>query len=148
MPRVHEAPAPDVAVVGGLELDAALGLAHGARDVVGMAQRRGADLPLQAGIAHQLGGGLLAEAERVVVRRGARNRAPARLDLAGQAAVDEDQLAARAQLERTRQPAQAAPASSIGGGGPASTSTTVAARSSRTYPQRSGTAGSAGRPSS
>ncbi len=97
--RVHQAPAPDVAVVGGFQLDCALRLAHGARDVIGMTQRRGADLPFQAGIAHELGRGLLAETERVVVRRGAGNDAPARLDLARNPAVDEHQLAARAQLE-------------------------------------------------
>ena len=74
-------------------------LAHLAGDAVGMAQRRAADLALQAGVAHDLGGGMLAEAERGVAGGGAGHRAPAGLRGTRRAAVDEQQLRAGAQLE-------------------------------------------------
>ncbi len=70
-----------------------------AGDMVGMAQRRAADLALQAGVAHELGGGVLAEAERGVAGGGAGDGALARLRGPRRAGVDEQQLRARAQLE-------------------------------------------------
>ena len=55
--------------------------------------------PFQSRVAHQPGGGLLAEAERVVARGGARDRAARRLAGARHAAVDEQRLAPGAELE-------------------------------------------------
>ena len=113
--RVDEAEGLDIAVVGGLELDGpALALPDLAGDAVGMAQQRAADGALQAGVAHELGGGLLAEAERGVAGGGARHGAPAGLGGRGRAAVDEQQLARRCSARRTgsrrrrRRPAPAA----------------------------------------
>src|SRR5262245_2646014 len=64
-----------------------------------MAQRWSTDVALQVGIAHKLGRRLLTQTQGVMVRCGARETAAAGINLPGYAAIDEQELATRTELE-------------------------------------------------
>ena len=75
-------------------------LLHLAGHAIGMLYRCRADTALQALVAHELGRGLAIELERVVARRAARLGIASFMRRCRRAAVDQQQFASRADLER------------------------------------------------
>ncbi len=97
---VQEPEAAHIAVVVGNDLEAAAMLLDAPSDAIRKADRRTADEFLEPFVADELGRRLLAEAQRVVARRRARDRRPVAVCRRRRAAVDEEKLASCAHLER------------------------------------------------